>query len=81
MANTTQESAQKGFVKLLNELCPLFEPYVKAIKVDIDEKLRLKKESEELERKRAEELKENERIEMEIKRKNEDEMRQLDEQK
>lgn len=66
---------------MLNDLCPLFEPYVKAIKVDIDEKLRLKKESEELERKKAEELKEKERIEMEMKRKNEEELRQSEEQK
>lgn len=81
MSNTDHLSAQKGFIRLLNELCPLFEPYVKAIKVDFDEKLRIKREAEVLEQKRIEEQKERERIELEIKRKEEEELRQLEEQK
>ncbi len=81
LKDMSQTDAQKGFIKLLDELCPLFEPYVKAIKCDFDEKERLRKEAEELERRRLQEIEEKEKLELEEKRKNEEELKRIDEQK
>jgi len=55
----SQAEAQQEFIKLLDSLCPLFRPYVMAVKCDIDEKERKQRELEELERRKqieAEEL-------------------------
>ncbi|CAG2118640.1 unnamed protein product, partial [Medioppia subpectinata] len=81
LTNTDKQSAQKGFVQLLNQLCPLFEPYVKAFKLDFDEKERQRREAQELEEKRIQEVREKERLELELKRKSEEEMREVEEQK
>lgn len=76
-----KDSAKKDFIKLLNNLCPLFLPYVEAHKCDLEEKKRILKEEEEKERIRQEKQMEAERLEMEKKRKSEEQMRQFDAQK
>ncbi|XP_054153942.1 Golgi resident protein GCP60-like [Oppia nitens] len=81
LTDTNQLSAQKGFVKLLHQMCPLFEPYVKAFKVDFDEKERLKRVAKEAEEKRLHDETERQRIEEEIQRKAEEEKKLSEEQK
>ena len=54
----SQTEAQQEFIKQLDSLCPLFRPYVMAVKCDMEEKERKKKELEELERRKLLELEE-----------------------
>lgn len=62
LGNLSRAQSMEGFVDLLDRLCPLFKPYVEAIKKDKEEKHRLAleeerklKEQQELERVRKEE--------------------------
>lgn len=81
LGDMSVDEAKRKFVELLDSLCPLFKPYVKALKCDYEEKERIKREQDELERRKQEELREKERLELEAKRKMEEEMRKFDEQK
>lgn len=54
----SKEEAQQEFIKLLDSLCPIFRPYVMAVKCDIEEKERKQRELEELERRTQVELEE-----------------------
>ncbi|KAG4074446.1 hypothetical protein HA402_014398 [Bradysia odoriphaga] len=50
LAKISKPQAMEGFVDLLDRLCPLFKPYVEAIKKDREEKHRLAIENEQKER-------------------------------
>lgn len=62
LGSISREQSQEGFLDQLDRLCPMFKPYVEAIKKDSEEKRRLAVEHErqhseqqEVERKRVEE--------------------------
>ena len=57
----SKAEAQQEFIKLLDTLCPLFRPYVIAVKCDQEEKEQKKKEQEMMELKKQQELEELER--------------------
>ncbi|XP_064600558.1 Golgi resident protein GCP60-like [Liolophura sinensis] len=55
LGDMPKETAMSEFVKLLDELCPLFAPYVKAHKAEQEEKIRKEKEAAEARRREEEE--------------------------
>lgn len=59
-----KDEAMTGFIKLLDESCPSFKPFVKAQKTDLEEKAKFEEEQKKekilLEMKRQEELKREE---------------------
>ncbi|KAI2801266.1 Golgi resident protein GCP60 [Blomia tropicalis] len=84
LESMSKSDAQLEFIKLLDTLCPLFRPYVIAVKCDLDEKERKRKELKELERQKQIELEEQDkrkaeeekmRIELEKKQKYEEQKR------
>ncbi|CAL7939580.1 unnamed protein product [Xylocopa violacea] len=70
LGDIPKDQAMEGFINLLDKLCPLFRTVVEAQRMDIDEKLRLKKEEE------ARKLEEERRLkELDKQRKKEEEAR------
>lgn len=69
LGEITRAQAMEGFITLLDRLCPLFKPYVEAIKQDREEKFRKAKE-EELRRRK---LEEEEKLKLEEEKKLENE--------
>ena len=69
LGNITKIQAMESFIDLLDRLCPLFKPYVEAIKKDKEEKHRLAQQEE---KKRLEAV-EQERLKMEELKRIEDE--------
>lgn len=69
------EDAKLNFIDLLNSLCPLFRPFVIAVKCDVEEKERKQIELEELEKRKQLEKEEAERLQME------EEEKRIEEQK
>lgn len=70
LGNISKAQAMEGFIDLLDRLCPLFKPYVEAIKKDREEKQRIAAEEE---RKHKEQ--------MELDRKQQEEQEKIEEQK
>lgn len=70
LGTISKAQSMEGFIDLLDRLCPLFKPYVEAIKKDREEKLRIAAE---------EERKQKESIEME--RRQQAEQQKIEEQK
>lgn len=77
LGNISREQAMEGFVTLLDRLCPLFKPYIEAIKKDREEKERLAK----VEEKRQKELQEQEKIKLEEQQKYENEKNREEQQR
>lgn len=65
LGKISKAQAMEGFIDLLDRLCPLFKPYIEAIKKDREEKHRLAIENEQ----KQKELQEIERIRTEEQRK------------
>ncbi|XP_055925175.1 Golgi resident protein GCP60-like isoform X2 [Argiope bruennichi] len=55
LGDMSQRDAKAGFINLLNNICPLFRPFVLAHKCDLEEKERRRLEEEERKRQEAEE--------------------------
>ncbi|GBN72291.1 Golgi resident protein GCP60 [Araneus ventricosus] len=55
LGDMSQRDAKSGFINLLNNICPLFRPFVLAHKCDLEEKERRRLEEEERKRQEAEE--------------------------
>ncbi|GIX84188.1 golgi resident protein GCP60 [Caerostris extrusa] len=55
LGDMSEKSAKAGFISLLNNICPLFHPFVMAHKCDLEEKERRRLAEEERKRKEAEE--------------------------
>lgn len=83
LEDMTPSVAQKNFIDLLDCLCPLFRPYVMAIRCDLDEKRRQQEEAEEMAKQKQKELEESEqrKLEEEAKRKEEEQVKKYEEQK
>lgn len=76
----SKSDAQQNFIELLDTLCPLFRPYVIAVKYDLDEKERKRKEQEEVELKKQQELEEK-NMEEQQRKLQEEKQKQFEEQK
>lgn len=74
LGDMSTEHAMKGFVILLNELCPLFKTFVIATKCDNEEKVRLKQEEE------LKKIEESKRLE-ELRKKEEEELLKQEQQR
>ena len=66
----SKTQAMEGFIDLLDRLCPLFRPYIEAIKKDQEEKQRLATEAER-----------RQREQLELEKQLENEQRQIEEQR
>uniref|UniRef100_T1JGC7 ACB domain-containing protein n=1 Tax=Strigamia maritima TaxID=126957 RepID=T1JGC7_STRMM len=80
LGNMSVDDAMAGFVNLLDQICPLFKPFIQAHKFDLEEKKRLKKLHEEqcrLEEEEQERLK----LEEETRKQEEQERLRLETQK
>lgn len=77
LGDISKGQAMEGFIALLDRLCPLFKPYIEAIKKDREEKNRLALEEE----KRQKELKEQEKVKFEEQKQVENERNREEQQK
>lgn len=77
LGDITKPQAMEGFITLLDRMCPLFKPYIEAIKKDREEKLRLAK----IEERRQVEYREQEKLRLEEQKKFEGEKNREEQQK
>ncbi|XP_017486268.1 PREDICTED: Golgi resident protein GCP60-like [Rhagoletis zephyria] len=61
LGDLSQAEAQQAFIALLHSLCPIFRPYVAAVRCDLDDKERKRREAEEAEARAKQEAEEGER--------------------
>lgn len=80
LGDISKAQAMEGFIELLDRLCPLFRPFIEAIKKDREEKIRQAKEEEfrQAERLEQEKIRQEENKRQEIERnRDEQQKRQL----